>query len=233
MKLNVQAGRRAAFSLIELLVVIAIIAILCALLAAAIMKMLALPPQKNTQLLIQKLAASLEQQYKATVDQCKSEAPLQPAWNACLAGAGGDGQKALNSYIQLRLAQEFPTTFGEALAPPGGLPPRPYYLALQGVPPPPPTKYGNSFESGICLYIGMTVARRGMEFDPGSLAPKEARPVIGVDIKAFFDGWDEPLAYERYVDPAGNMKFRIKSAGANHRFGDADDVNSDNLRLGK
>jgi prepilin-type N-terminal cleavage/methylation domain-containing protein len=228
------APRRHGFSLIELLVVIAIIAILCALLAAAIMRMLTVPPQKNTELLIQKLAQSLEQQWAAVITQCKTENPNESPQTAAMwaaaQGSGPDPQNIMNTYVNLRLQQEFPTTFAAAAASGKAI-----FAGLAA--PPPPTPQGNGFEGSILLYLTLTVGRRGMEFDAGTLAPREARqvPGFGPDVRAIYDGWDQPIQFELLRDPnnTGSVKFRIFSAGADRIPGNADDVNSDNLRLGR
>jgi len=125
--------------------------------------------------------------------------------------------------------QEFPMTINEALSPPGGLQAKEHFKQyLQGAVLPPPTAKGNSHQSSVCLFVALTVARRGMEFDAGTLAPKEAQ-IIYADLKAIFDGWGEPIQFSN----GGGTKFQILSAGANGKVGDADDVDSNNLRLGK
>ena len=223
------ASRRRGFSLIELLVVIAIIAILCALLMAAVMRMLTVPPQKNTEALILKLANSLAQQWAAVVQEARDEDPNQVMgnpnfWTGFLAANGNDQETARAAWVKLRLQQEFPDSIATAQTPPGGLPPKAYYTqTLGGV-----VLSDPKTQSGVCLFAALTVGRRGMEFDPGTLAPKEAKAVYA-EVKGLFDGWERPIQFSN----RGGTKFRIWSFGANGKDGDADDVDSDILRLGK
>jgi prepilin-type N-terminal cleavage/methylation domain-containing protein len=234
---------RGGFTIIELLVVMAIITILIALLAAATFKMLAAPPKTNTETLIQKLALATEGQWTAVITSARSE-KIDPAiWAQCQAAAGTpDAQPALDVYIQMRLQQEFPTSFGQAQAP-GILPPIQAFAATNGQTAPLSAR-GNPTESSICLYLALMVAHRGKEFDAGALSPKEARTIPGTQLKGIYDYWDEPIQFSTYaVDPRGNvvaigtpgsqMKFRIVSSGANRFLGDGDDISSETLRFAK
>ena len=223
---STMTGGRSAFTLIELLVVIAIIAILMALLAAAIMKMLNVPPYKNTQLLIQKLTQSLDQQWAATIDQAKTEAIPPAIWAQAMAQSNNDNAKAMDLYVQWRLQQEFPMTVNN----PGPLGPKPLYTkVLAGAPA------GTPAESSVCLYVALTVGRRGMNFDSSGLSPKELRSVGG-GFKALYDGWDQPIRFQTLQDPNTQaFKFLIYSTGPNRQDeqGNGDDISSDNLRVGK
>jgi prepilin-type N-terminal cleavage/methylation domain-containing protein len=235
---------RGGFTIIELLVVMAIITILMALLAAAVYKMLAAPPQKNTETLIQKLALALEGQWTAVITSARSEKIDPGIWAQCQAAAGTpDPQPAMDVYIQMRLVQEFPTSFAQAQGP-GILPPIQPFAVTNGQTAPFSPQGNNPTESSICLYLALMVAHRGKEFDAGGLSPKEARTVPGTQLKGIYDYWDEPIQFSTYaVDPRGNvvaigtpgsqMKFRIVSSGANRFLGDGDDISSDTLRFAK
>jgi prepilin-type N-terminal cleavage/methylation domain-containing protein len=227
---------RRGFSLVELLVVMAIIAILCALMSAGIMRMMATPPQRSTELLIQKLAASLEQQWTATITQVKTENINTTLWGQAqtLAGANAQPQQIMAQYTNLRLQQEFPTSFAQVQQQVANGTAKAIYQGLPAAPA--PTAQGNSFESGILLYIALTVGRRGMNFDSGNLSPKEARPIPGAsgDTKALYDGWDQPIQFTTSIDQVtGSLTFSIISAGADKKLGTPDDVNSNTLRLGR
>jgi prepilin-type N-terminal cleavage/methylation domain-containing protein len=231
--MKTRVSSRQGFSLIELLVVIGILTILAALLAAAVMRMRGVPPQKNTELLIQKLAKSLEQQWTAVITQCKVENVQDPVNAPLWVAAGGnvpgaDPQQVMAAYTNLRLQQEFPTTF-LAAAQSGK-------VAYKGLPAAPaPTAQGNGFEGSILLYLALTVGRRGMQFDD-AFSPKEARAVPGFPstVQALYDGWDQPLQFNTMIDPkTGYLKFIILSAGADQKAGTNDDINSDTLRVGR
>jgi hypothetical protein len=200
-----------------------------ALLAAAIMKMLNVPPQKNTELLIQKLTQSLDQQWAATIDQAKTEAIPPNIWQQAMGQAGGDNQKAMDLYVQWRLQQEFPTSVAQAMNP-GPTGPKPLYqTVLAGAPA------GTPAESSVCLYVALTVGRRGMNFDSSGLSPRELRNAGG-NFKALYDGWDQPIRFQTLQDQkTGAFKFLIYSTGPNRQDeqGNGDDVSSDNLRVGK
>jgi prepilin-type N-terminal cleavage/methylation domain-containing protein len=228
-RLNSRDSHRPGFTLIELLVVIAIIALLMALLAAAIIRMLGVVPQRNTELEIAKLAFSLEQQWTRVINQCRTEPKPPATWALAQVQAGNaDPGAIMLVYTQWRLVQEFPMNFNQALNPPGGLPMKPIFLPLQTAVAPPATAQGNDFQSSICLYLAMTSARGGMEFDTSSLSAKEARQVIP-NIFALFDGWDQPIQF----DNGGGVQYKIASAGSDRTLNTADDILSTTLRIGK
>src|SRR5262249_25568346 len=154
------------FSLVELLVVMAIIAVLMSLLAAAVMKMLARPPQQHTETELQKLTGVVEQQWKAVIDQARTEKIDPRGWAAAMNQSGQDPEQAMHLYIQWRLQQEFPMTFSQATANSGSLQAKDVFVSnLLGQSVPGPSPKGNSYESSICLYTALSVGHRGMNFN--------------------------------------------------------------------
>jgi Tfp pilus assembly protein PilE len=229
---------RHGFTMIELLVVIGIIMILMALMAVAVFKMMSRPPQENTKNLILKLTGELEKTWKAAIDQIKTENVNAPehiaTWTAAQAAAlnPADPQSVMDAYVRLRLDQEFPMRFADAKAA-GANPIYAQMLSGQGVPA--FSANGNDYQSSICMYMALTVARRGMNFDSGSLSPREMQK-IG-PLTALVDGWGEPLQFDNGISPTYSLykdgKFHIVSAGPNMIMGDGDDVTSDTLQLGR
>jgi len=240
--LHKDSSRRSGFTLVELLVVVAIIAVLAALLAAATLRMLTVPPEIATKTTIQKLGQTLNQQWKAVIDQARNEGvsataagAIPPAiWQALLQQAGGDNSAAQDLWVQLRLQQEFPQTFAQALQPPGGLPPKPVFAVLQGQQIPTNSVHNQERQTAVLLYLIVTAARRGMNFDPeANLTVKEKATVNGFTY--ITDGWGEPIHFSN-LDPSDpNQKALLPwviSYGGNFVPGGGDDVSSATLRFG-
>jgi type II secretory pathway pseudopilin PulG len=98
---------------VELLVVIAIIAILSALTAGAVFKVIGVQRSNNTQLTIKSASSLLEKQIAFVVNQAKNE--VIPA--SVVGMAGNDPVRARVIWTKLRIKQEFPMTISEALYP--------------------------------------------------------------------------------------------------------------------
>jgi len=199
------SSKRHGFSLIELLVVIAIISLLAALIVGATMRVIGVQMQKNTQMLLQKLQPALTAQWQATIDQAQNEKIPDANYPAILAQAGNDPQGARVVWIKLRLAQQFPTSFAQAMSPDGGLgliAAEPAYArVLNGV----GTIGSPTPEQGVLLYLVLKNSRRGAAFDPDTLSPRElATMAVGSPnniTRCFIDDWKGPLQYSGYNGP--------------------------------
>src|SRR5262245_22356018 len=110
-KLKPQNSRRAGFTLVELLVVIAIIGILVALTAGAVVRFIGVQARDNTEVAMRKIQPLLQNQWKAVIDQAKTEPISQNA----MVMAGGDERLARIIHIKLRLRQEFPANYNEVM----------------------------------------------------------------------------------------------------------------------
>jgi prepilin-type N-terminal cleavage/methylation domain-containing protein len=223
---------RSGFTLIELLVVIAIIAILAALTLGIINGVMNTQMTKATTQTLEKLHSQLLRQWKATTDQAKEDwrnGKYDPTvYNVLMASAGNKPDQARNLYVQMRLQQEFPTNFTEALNPvvytsaagTCSLPPLTYYQTkLQGVPAmtSPPT-----WQSSVCLYLALLRSRRG-EVSPieESVGQNALQDMNGA--KVIVDAWGTPISYTR---GSGNTNPAVLSAGPNRNPGDSDDISS-------
>jgi prepilin-type N-terminal cleavage/methylation domain-containing protein len=107
------APRASGFTLIEMLVVLAIAGILVSLTAAAAFQVMVYQRVSNTETLIRSLDKALQQQWKAVILRANTE--NIPA--SVMTLAGGDQRRARVIWIKLRLKQEFPMNFHEALQP--------------------------------------------------------------------------------------------------------------------
>ncbi len=104
---------RLGFTLIEVLVVIAIIAILLSLVAAAVFRAIGSQQVNNTRNTMMGVNKKLEEQVKAVIAKADRETIPQ----SVITLAGGDQHRARLIWKKLRLKQEFPMTFAEALYP--------------------------------------------------------------------------------------------------------------------
>jgi prepilin-type N-terminal cleavage/methylation domain-containing protein len=109
---------RTGYTLVELLVVLAIVGIIITLSAAAAIQILASTRASNTSTALLTLTDILNRQWGEVVRQAKTETIPQGIVNM----AGGDQSRARVIWIKLRLKQEFPMNFSEAIYP-WGLPP--------------------------------------------------------------------------------------------------------------
>jgi prepilin-type N-terminal cleavage/methylation domain-containing protein len=128
--------RTAGFTLVELLVVFAIIAILAALTATAVFKVISVQRNSNTELTIKAASSLLSKHWTYVVNSAKNEA-IPPA---VMQMADFDPKRARVIWTKLRIKQEFPMNISEALYPyvvtgtntgnllgPGDLPGKKYY----------------------------------------------------------------------------------------------------------
>lgn len=134
MRIRTRPAARAGFTLVELLFVLMIILVLIALSAGAILKFLDTGPYSATVANMRKIKAAVDTQWKAIRDKAYND-PLPTDPNEltqlkALAGAPPTATLAdprlRPKYIDLRLAQAFPTSFVEVFnpcnVPPASLP---------------------------------------------------------------------------------------------------------------
>jgi prepilin-type N-terminal cleavage/methylation domain-containing protein len=211
---------RGGFTLIELLVVMAIIATLAALALSATMRIITVQEEANTKTLVQKVASTLDKQWQAVIDKANKEpiperlvapdgtanwtgsSPKRFYTDYLLPMAGGDAQRARVIWIKMRLKQEFPISFQEALNP-APLPALPtYYKAIKGL-----GSNSSWAESSACLLLALSQAREGIVFNLDVLGPNAigSSGVNGWDangVKIILDGWSQPVVFFRW--PTGN-----------------------------
>src|SRR6516225_9898971 len=161
--------RRHGTTVAELLVVLAIIAILAALVTAAALRLAGAEQTQVTTATLEKVASVLDQQVKEVVAQANRE--TVPA--NVLTLAGGNPRRARILWIKMRLKQEFPTSYSEALNPlPAGLlqPAGPLVAAdlpaknvfVQALPA---AANNPATESSACLLLALTQGRGGITWD--------------------------------------------------------------------
>jgi prepilin-type N-terminal cleavage/methylation domain-containing protein len=236
---------RGGFTLIELLVVIAIIAILAALSLAILGRVIYGGQEKATNQTLQKLSSILNQQWKAVIDQAKDEyktiGGVNPGFAAMTQTWNPDTARSL--WIQLRLRQEFPTSFAEATSwttynGANILPPKRYYVTnLQSASS---TGMAATYQSSACLYLALAPGRRGMVGSlEDSVGTSSIRNLNGATV--IVDLWNTPIAYVRgnegnvTANPPNPAQFPvIISAGANtvYESGGGDDLTSVVVNVG-
>ena len=196
--------RQGGFTLIELLVVIAIIGVLVSLVAAAVFGFLGAQNKKNTELALQKTHNALEQQWREVILKARAETPPPNV----MAMAGNDSERARVIWVKLRLKQEFPMNYTEALMPwksyagvpskfigPADLPPiREYVTRLQNVKPVDPNT-----QAAACLLMALQRPRKGNKFNAEeTLGASAIRDTDGDGVPEIIDGWGKPVLFFRW-----------------------------------
>ncbi len=209
---------RPAFTLVELLVVIAIIAILVALVASALIQVVVRQQNAKSEQVVNKVAALLDQQWKAVIDQAREEADSGKIPPGVYTLAGGDRARAKVIWIKLRLMQEFPMTYAEARQPfPtnnyinfNDLPPRDSYVqALAGK-----TSKNPLSEAGACLLLILSVSRRGMDVPIDTLGSDILVDTDGDGVKEIVDGWGTALGFYRFPTGSEELDSTANLTGA-------------------
>jgi prepilin-type N-terminal cleavage/methylation domain-containing protein len=204
---------RRAFTLIELMVVIAIIALLVALSAGAVMRYLTTQKGNVTETTIAKIDSELKKARKKVIDQARNESI--PAIIDSTFFCNGDVALQRVIYIKLKLMQQFPMNFTEAINGPqittssgivSILGPEPAYVhylgqysgvvAKPGVPP-------ASYESAACLLMALQLDRSRMSLQMDQIGSDQIKTLQN-GLPYLSDGWEQPLAFYRW--PTNNSE---------------------------
>jgi prepilin-type N-terminal cleavage/methylation domain-containing protein len=205
---------RDAFTLTELVVSMLIIGLLVGLAAAAVGRYIAVSQATATGVTIRKVYGRLHAQRATVVKAAESEDMLKTVGSSVLSqiqtAAGYSQSSPIQDwaartrviYVKLRLRQEFPMTFAEALNP-APLPPKQAYVkAFTGL------TAGQSYESAACLLRAVTRGRDGQAISADTYGTGNVKnfsdPSTGASIPALVDGWGTPLAFYRW--PWGNSE---------------------------
>jgi prepilin-type N-terminal cleavage/methylation domain-containing protein len=194
---------RSGFTLIEVLVVIAIISILAAMTLAATFQMIDSQRESNTKATILNVRKVLEPQVAQVLASTEKDR-IPPG---VLTMAGGDMRRARVIWKLLRLKQEFPMTYAEALAPWSTSPANPYVTAadlpakpvfqraLASVP-------GGGNEPNALLLLSLELNRGGVAMAADNLGSSAVITNNTSGLRELTDGWRRPLEFFRF--PSGH-----------------------------
>jgi competence protein ComGC len=205
-------AHRASFTLVELLVVIAIIAALMALVVSATVRYLQTQAQKNTEATISKVDSVLRVHWRYVIDQAKSGGSMPDViTNNIVGSVENDANRARVIYTKLKLKQQFPMSYYEALNNPLGADPAFVrelgsagigYSAGQTAPSWPP----GPEEFSVCLLISLKQARGGINLNPDDLGPDVVKPSSSAKgLQKMVDFWGTPLAFFRWPTLDGEI----------------------------
>jgi prepilin-type N-terminal cleavage/methylation domain-containing protein len=221
---------RCGFTLVELMVVIAIIGVVVTLAASATVQVITRQRAALTEATIQKVNDALKAHVRNIIDQANTEPIPDNILQGLIAMAGGAAdpdaaRRARIIWIKLRLKQEFPMNFMEALNPTPksirpsyvSLPPTPAFAqALQASDAKDPPQ---NFEASVCLLLALSRASKGaVSFDEDRLASTEKGEAPGMrGLKMILDGWGRPLTFYRWPIPT---ELTGSNPNKTSRFGD-------------
>jgi len=198
-----QIVERSGFTMIELLVVMAIIGLLAALTAGAVMRYLSTQKGNNTETTIAKIDSEFKKVWQKVIDQARID-PI-PAGIDSIYGCNGDVNLARVIYIKLKLMQQFPMTFDQAINPTPNMLPRDeaYFHYLQ--------QYGFSgstpnslpYESSACLLMALQRDRSGMSLNTDMIGSDSIKSTQN-GLPYLADAWEQPLAFYRW--PTANSE---------------------------
>jgi type II secretory pathway pseudopilin PulG len=201
------APGRPASTLAELLVALVIVTILAGLLMTAVLRFLGVQQTQVTATTLEKVASELDKQVKEVVYQAGQE----PVPANVLTLAGGNPQRARVLWVKMRLKQEFPTSYGEALQPvpaallqpagplvAGDLPPKNVFVQAL-----PAAANDAATESSACLLLALTQGRGGVTWDASqTLGAGFVRDTDGDGLPEIVDAWGKACLFVRC--PFGN-----------------------------
>jgi prepilin-type N-terminal cleavage/methylation domain-containing protein len=203
---------RSAFTLVELLIVIAIIAVLTALTTAAVVRFRHRGPAMATTTNLSKIKGALETQWKAVVSKATND--ILPS-NFLSYAQWVDPNitslvdpRARQRYVDLKLAQAFPTSFAEALDPTNGYasPPvwaqpfAPYKAFLKNIGI--TTGTTDPGQQAVCLMMALSIGPQNNQVTQEVLGGTAANLWTlnnGKQTYACMDAWGQPMLFSRYT----------------------------------
>jgi prepilin-type N-terminal cleavage/methylation domain-containing protein len=211
---------RTAFTLIELLTVIAIIAVLGAIAVGTYFRVRNSLEESATEVTLAKLQSQFEAQSRAVMDNVQDDRRNNRIPAAVLSLAEGDNVRAGVIWGKIRMKQEFPQNFWEAVVWPQlmqgwGYPVESRYVAdlkfPSGTTPRDPATMSPAeqyLESAVLLYMSLTKGRRGVTgFNPtehiganavGKVVVTMTTSGVQREFDVFLDSWRQPIGFIRW-----------------------------------
>jgi prepilin-type N-terminal cleavage/methylation domain-containing protein len=192
--------RRTGFTIVEILIVIALIGLLTALTVAGVSKFRTIQMARNTDATITKLQLSLDNQWKAVIDQClqdRRQGKIPPQIvNYC----NGDIEAAQSLWMYLCLRREFPQNWTEAQSDviiPNvySLPRRQTFAKATG------GASSDSLSPGAPALLFMNLLEKGNRgMSVSDEVTQQAQATDG-NFQSFMDAYGTPLTFRRFFGP--------------------------------
>lgn len=201
------ATARPGFTLVEMLMVVTIVTILLALTVVGLQKATDSQKNRTSREQVYKLQQSLDVEYQRVLEACRNDQGAQRIPQQVVAYCDNDANRALAVWTAMKLRQQFPDSFAEAVTPFTGIPgysltANQAFASVSGLGSAAATPAPDPNEKAALLYLILatkSVSGGGaMASSADDLGLQMTVTIGNKPFKAFVDAWGRPVFFNRW-----------------------------------